>query len=50
MRTPAGSRRRMAISFSLREQRNLDAVDLVGVGGDDIEADVHRRLVVGWPQ
>ena len=29
------------------EQRELDAVDLGGVGRDDVDADVHRREVVG---
>ena len=30
----------------LRQQRDLDAVDLVGVAGDDVEAGIHRGQMV----
>ena len=47
MRTPSGSRSRSATSSRRVEQRDLDAVDLVGVRLDDVEHDVRRVLEIG---
>ena len=42
----AGSRRRMAISFSADSSEILMPSTFVGIGGDDVEADIHGRVVV----
>ena len=46
MRTPAGSRRRMAISLSLSSSDTLTPSTLAAFARDDGEADVHRARVM----